>query len=653
VLPAAGRHDSSGTGGTVAPSGPPGLTSQVAPAPRGTRLARLSVAALGVVFGDIGTSPLYALRESFLESHGLSPVAGDVLGVRSLVFWSLVLAVSVKYLRVVLAADNQGEGGILALTALVGPSPRRPGERRHLVVILGLFGASLLYGDGMITPAISVLSAMEGLSVGTPGFRHWVVPATMAILAGLFLVQRHGTGRVGVVFGPLMGAWFLAIAVLGVAGIARAPGVLRAADPRHAIAFFGEHGLRGVTVLGAVFLVVTGAEALYADLGHFGRRPIRIAWSVLVFPSLVLNYFGQGALLLADPSAIENPFFHLVPRPFLYPMVALATVAAVIASQAVIAGSFSLTRQAVELGYFPRVEIRHTSAREAGQVYVPLVNTALFVASASLVVGFGASSRLAAAYGLAVTTTMLVTTLLIYVVMRRIWRWRRLTSLAVAGTFLVMDLAFLAGNAEKLFRGGWFPILVGVVGYVVLSTWRRGREILAERLRGHALSFEAFRERLEQIPHDRAPGVAVFLTADPETVPHTALDNLRHNRVVHERVLFLSIITDEVPRIPEGEGLTVEVLGSGFFRVVYRHGFMEAPAVPAILGMCASRGLEVDPSSVVYFVGRENLIPAPGRGMPLWRDKLFAFLARNAVGATRVFGIPPRQVIELGVQVEL
>ncbi len=633
---------------------PAGGPARKAGRPAGApRVAALALSALGVVFGDIGTSPLYALRECFHGEHGVPVAPASVLGVLSLVFWALVVVVSVKYLGVVLRADNEGEGGVLALTALVTPRPKKPGAPRHLVVVLGLFGASLLYGDGMITPAISVLSAVEGLHVATPVFAPYVVPATVAVLSLLFLVQRHGTGRVGAVFGPVMALWFLAIGALGAAELLRRPDVLWALSPLQAAAFVRDHGPRSVLVLGAVFLVVTGAEALYADLGHFGRRPIRLGWFLVAFPCLLLNYLGQGALLLSDPAAVENPFFHLVPRWGLYPMVGLATAATVIASQAVISGAFSLTRQAVQLGYLPRVDVRHTSEEEAGQIYVPLVNAALFVACVALVVGFRSPSALAAAYGLAVTSTMVITTLLFWLVTRRLWGWGTLPALGLSALFLAADLAFLAGNAAKFLDGGWFPMAAGAAGYAVMSTWRGGREILAARLAGDTLPFDEFVKLMEEIPHSRAAGVAVYLTADPTRVPHAVLDNLRRNRVVHEQAILLSIVTAEVPRVREAEGVEVERLEKGIVRVVARHGFMQTPNVPAILRVCGSKGLPVDPASAIYFLARENLIPAPRRGMAMWREKLFAFLSRNAFGATRAFRIPPRQVVEIGIQVEL
>jgi KUP system potassium uptake protein len=621
--------------------------------PRGRYLANLSLAALGVVYGDIGTSPLYAIRECFYGEYGVPVDAANVLGVLSLIVWSLFLVVSVKYLVFVMRADNRGEGGILALMALVVPSHAPASGRPWRLAILGLFGAALLYGDGMITPAISVLSAMEGLEVATPLFRPWVVPATLAILVGLFLFQSRGTARVGAVFGPITLVWFLVLAVLGIRAILSEPSVLRALSPAHAVAFFAHNGPRGALVLAAVFLVVTGTEALYADMGHFGRRPIRLAWFAVTLPALVLNYFGQGALLLADPEAAHNPFYRLAPAWFLYPLVVLATLATIIASQAVISGAFSLTRQAAQLGYSPRIPVTHTSSDEAGQIYIAPINWALMLACCGLVLGFGASTHLAAAYGMAVTTTMVITTLLFYVLARERWHWSRLAAGSLAAVFLAIDLAFLAANAIKIEHGGWFPLLVALAVLALMSTWKRGRQLLRRRLRETSLPIENFLADLEASKVARVPGTAVFMTGDPEGTPHALLHNLKHNRVVHEQVILLTVDTAAVPYVPDRERVELERLGQGFYRIVAHYGFMQDPNVPRALALASSDALSIEPMQTTYFLGREKLIPAGRSGMARWRERLFAFLSQNSAGATPFFRIPPNRVVELGAQIEL
>jgi KUP system potassium uptake protein len=621
--------------------------------PRGRYLLTLSLAALGVVYGDIGTSPLYAIRECFYGEYGVPVSPANILGVLSLISWSLILVVSVKYLVFVMRADNRGEGGILALMALVVPAraPSRGGPWRLLV--LGLFGAALLYGDGMITPAISVLSAMEGLEVATPQFQPYVVPATLVILVALFLVQRHGTARVGAVFGPVTLVWFAVLATLGVRAILSEPSVLRALSPAHAVVFFAHNGLRGSLVLAAVFLVVTGTEALYADMGHFGRRPIRLAWFAVALPALGLNYFGQGALLLADPAAAHNPFYRLAPSWGLYPLVLLATLATIIASQAVISGAFSLTRQAIQLGYSPRIAVTHTSSDEEGQIYIGPVNWSLMVACCGLVLGFGASTHLAAAYGMAVTTTMVITTVLLYVLARKRWHWSRLAAGALAALFLPVDLAFLAANAIKIEHGGWFPLLVALAVFTLLSTWKRGRQVLGRRLRETALPLESFLADLAAQRVTRVPGTAVFLTGDPEGTPHALLHNLNHNHVLHEQVILLTVDTAEVPYVPSRERLEVKELGQGFRRIVAHYGFMQDPNVPGVLALASTPEFPMEPMRTTYFLGREKLIPAGRSGMARWRERLFAFLSRSAEGATTFFRIPPNRVVELGAQIEL
>ena len=622
--------------------------------PSGRRLAVLSLAALGVVYGDIGTSPLYAIRESFHESYGLAVTAENVLGVLSLIFWALVLVISVKYLAVVLRADNRGEGGILALTALVAPL-HDGRHHRGLLVVLGLFGAALLYGDGMITPAISVLSAVEGLRVATPVFQRWVVPLTCVVLVGLFLFQRRGTEGVGKVFGPITLVWFAVLAALGVYQIAREPSVLTAVLPTHAVAFFVHNRLRGFLVLGSVFLVVTGGEALYADMGHFGTRPIRLMWFAVVLPALLLNYFGQGALLVRTPSAIENPFYRMGPPWAVYPLVGLATAATVIASQAVISGSFSLAMQSVQLGYSPRLGIEHTSASEFGQIYIPAVNWALMLACIGLVVGFGSSSALAAAYGVAVTTTMVITTLLFYAVAREHWGWSRPVALGVASLFMVVDLSFWAANLTKIPAGGWFPLLVAGVVFLLMTTWKTGRRVLARRMKAREIPLADFLESIRAHPPARVCGTAVFMFRDADSTPRALLHNLKHNKVLHEQVVLLSVVTEAAPRIPASERVTVLAWGQGFSSVIVHYGFMEDADVPSVLRELDGRdGLRLKPMETTYFLGRETLVPSDdGSGMLFWRERLFAFMSHNARPPTTFFRLPPNQVVEIGARVEL
>jgi KUP system potassium uptake protein len=625
-------------------------SSEPAAPPSGRRLAALSLGALGVVYGDIGTSPLYAIRECFHGEYAVAVTPTSVLGVLSLVFWSLVLVISIKYLAFVLRADNRGEGGILALVALAVPSGRARSTGR--LALLGLFGASLLYGDGILTPAISVLSAVEGLEVVTPALRPLVLPLTVAILVGLFLLQSRGTGRVGLMFGPVVIVWFLALAAMGVAGIAENPGILAAVWPGHAARFFAAHGGHGFALLAAVFLVVTGGEALYADMGHFGPRPIRVGWFGLALPALLLNYFGQGALLLAQPDAAVSPFYRLAPEWALVPLVGLATAATVIASQALISGAFSLTQQAIQLGYAPRLPIRHTSAKERGQIYVPSVNWMLMVAACALVLGFGSSSHLAAAYGMAVTANMVITSALLCVVARRRWGWRR-GALLLGAALLPIDLAFFGSNLLKITHGGWFSLAVAGVVFLVMSTWNRGRAVLRERLEETALPIDLFLPDLETSTLPRVPGTALFLTGDPAGTPLALLHNIKHNKVVHERTIFLTLLGEDVPYVAGSDRLVTKALGQGFFRSVAHYGFMEMPDVPALLDQMRAQGLPIDPAEVTYFVGREQLIPTGGSGMGKWRERLFAYLARNAQSATAFFRIPPNRVVELGAQVEL
>jgi KUP system potassium uptake protein len=613
----------------------------------------LSLTALGVVFGDIGTSPLYALRICLGEEYSVPTTRENVLGVLSLIFWALVVTISVKYLTFILRADNRGEGGILALMALVRPDHASARGRKWLLVALGIFGAALLYGDGIITPAISVLSAVEGLEVAAPGLAAFVVPITMGLLVALFLFQRRGTAGVGAVFGPVMLLWFGALGVLGVRGILLDPRVLGAVAPWHAFQFFAANRLEGFLVLGAVFLVVTGGEALYADMGHFGKLPIRLAWFGLVCPALLLNYFGQGALLLLHPKAESNPFFLLAPGWAVYPLVGLATVATIIASQAVISGSYSLTRQAVQLGFCPRIEIRHTSSEEIGQIYVPTVNWLLMLATIALVAVFRSSDNLAAAYGVAVTTTMVITTVFFYVVARERWRWPWGAAVPLTALFLLVDLSFFAANMTKVHEGGWFPLLVAAVVFALMITWKRGRDILFDRLQESSLPVDVFLADVERHPPLRVPGTAVFMTGNPRGVPPALLHNLKHNQVLHERVIFLTILSTEIPFVPPDERVYVEDLGSGIFRVVARLGFMQTPDIPSILSLAKSWGLEFDLMRTTFFLGRETLIPSRRPGMAIWRERLFAFMSRNAQNATAFFNIPVNRVVELGAQIEL
>jgi KUP system potassium uptake protein len=625
------------------------LRTQISHEPPSRRyFLSLSLGALGVVYGDIGTSPLYALRECFHPAHGLAVTRENVLGLLSLIFWSLTAVVTIKYLLYVLRADNRGEGGVLALMALA-LSASKGKLPTWLVMGLGLFGAALLYGDGMITPAISILGALEGLVVATSAFEHWVVPLTIVILVVLFLPQRFGTARVGGVFGPVMLLWFVAIALLGLVHIVREPSVLLALSPHFAVAFMLNNGWLAFVVLGSVFLVVTGGEALYADMGHFGARPIRLTWFVLAGPALLLNYFGQGALLLTAPHAVENPFFLAAPSFALYPLVILSVCAAVIASQAVISGAFSLTRQATMLGFWPRVEVQHTSAREIGQIYVPFINWMLMLAAIALVLGFGSSSNLAAAYGIAVTTTMVITTLLAYAVARYAWGWGFWPTTALTAVFASIDLAFLGANALKIAHGGWFPLVVGAAIFVVMTTWKRGRELLGERIRSQIVPLEDFWELLRVELPARVPGTAVFMTSNPEGTPPALMQNFLLNRVVHQEVILLTIVTTERPRVDASERVSAEALQDGFKRVVARYGFMEQPDIPALLTESGLLGSSIE--HCTFFLGRETLLPAVGGKMARWRQHLFAYMTRNSQRAATFFNVPPDRVMEIGSQI--
>ena len=623
-------------------------------AKRGKRyLLVMSVGALGVVYGDIGTSPLYAFRESFHAAEGLGVDRASVFGVLSLMFWALVLVVSVKYLVFVVRADNHGEGGILALTALIVPSSKTPtvGLRWGLI-LLGLFGTALLYGDGIITPAISVLSAVEGIEVAAPGLEPYVVPIAVTILIALFSIQRAGTATVGAIFGPVMIVWFTVLALLGGAHVVQDPGILAAVNPVHAGRFIVANPRLAFLALGAIFLVVTGSEALYADMGHFGKRPIRIGWYTVVFPALLLNYFGQGAMLIANPENIDNPFFRMSPAWAVLPMVILATMATVIASQALITGAYSLTMQAVQLGYLPRFGIDHTSPREIGQVYIAAINWGLMIACVGLVLAFRSSSNLAAAYGVAVTTTMVITSILLYFVMRERWSWSPLVAGSLTAVFLVVDVAFFAANIVKVPAGGWFPLVVGAAVFAAMTTWKTGRRRLATALRRGELPIERFIGSIATHPQLRVPGTAVYLFPDPGVTPPALLANLRHNEVLHETVVLVAVQTSSVPRVPQVRRATVHDLGEGFAQVVLHFGFMDAPDVPRALINIVDPEFGFDPEDATYFVGRETIINR-SRGIARARLALYAAMHRNSSSAVQYFSLPPSQVIEIGKQVAL
>ena len=617
---------------------------------RKQRLGRLAVAAIGVVYGDIGTSPLYTLKECFGEAHGLAITPPNVLGLLSLVLWALILVVTVKYVLFIMRADNRGEGGVLALMEL---AEKAKGGRSWFVLGAGLFGASLFFADGMITPAISVLSAVEGLTIVTPAFQSYVVPLALAVLVGLFAFQRHGTEKVGAWFGPVMILWFATLAALGAMQIFRNPAVLAAIDPRYALAFFAANGFVGFAALGGVVLAITGAEALYADMGHFGASPVRIGWFGFVFPALALNYMGQSALVLQSPEAAHNPFYLLAPEWLLPPLVGLATAAAVIASQAVISGAYSLTRQAIQLGFWPREQIRHTSESQIGQIYIPATNARLLIGVIALVVYFGSSSGLASAYGIAVTGTMLTTSLLAFVVIRFGWGWSLPLSIAVVGGFLIIDLAFLGANLLKLFSGGWVPLIFAGVLCLTMTTWRKGREAVACELRQGSLPTEVFLERLTEKQPIRVPGTAIYLTADGEMLPHALLHNLKHNKVLHERVVFLTVKTLGVPHVPLQERLRLEQLRPDILRITVYYGFMQTPHVPRALAAAKRLGVNFDNMDTSYFVGRETLVPSMRQPLSGWRENLFIMLSRNAATATDFFHIPTNRVVELGTQVPI
>ena len=628
---------------TALHSGQPGLK----------RLAGLSLAALGVVFGDIGTSPLYALRECFHGEYGIPVTHANVLGVLSLLAWALILIVSLKYLSFIMKADNDGEGGILALTALIITQSKKNGYERWFLVAIGLFGAALLYGDGMITPAISVLSAVEGVQIIAPAFKDLVIPVTIVVLAALFLFQHHGTAKVGALFGPIIFVWFAVIGILGLAEIHRYPEVLQAILPWYGISFLLTNHLQGFMVLGAVFLSVTGAEALYADMGHFGKQPIRLTWVLLVLPALLLNYFGQGALLLNYPHESHNPFYGLVPSWAMIPMVLLATSATIIASQALITGVYSLTQQAIQLGYFPRLTVTHTSAKHIGQIYVPAANWSLMIATIGLVAGFGSSSRLAAAYGVAVTATMLISTVLFYYVARDLWKWNRSVLDLMITFFAIIDLSFFGASMSKLLNGAWFPLVIGLAVFTLMITWKQGRILLLQQLKERTLTVEEFLQSLLLQGPQRVNGQAIYLTANPDVVPMAMLHNLRHNKVLHSEVALFHFSIERVPRVRGSRKVEVTKLSDGFFKVVARYGFLEYPNIRQVIALANHQGLNFRPEAISFFLSREKIVTGIKSKMVMWQKKLFAIMARNALSATAYYNLPAGQVIEIGLLVQI
>ncbi|MFN2636447.1 MAG: potassium transporter Kup [Gemmatimonadaceae bacterium] len=630
------------------------MSTHVEARPSGRRLAKLTLLALGVVYGDIGTSPLYALRECFKPEYGLAATETNVYGVLSLILWSLISIVSIKYIVFVMRADNRGEGGILALVALILQRTHREADRmrKNFIIAAGLIGAALLYGDGVITPAISVLGATEGLGVVEPVFGKLSIPLTLLIIFSLFLFQKKGSAKVGRIFGPITLIWFVTIGILGSIEIVREPRILLAANPLYGLGFFVHHGLHSFVVLGAVVLAVTGAEALYADMGHFGKRSIRLAWFAVVLPSLILNYFGQGGLILHAPEAAINPFYLLAPRAILVPLIVLATMAAIIASQAMISGAFSLTQQCVQLGYSPRVNIIHTSKQEAGQIYIPEVNHALMIGCLLVVLGFRSSTALGAAYGIAVTGTFLMTTILLFLVARSWWGWGIPRTLLLVIPFVIIDGAFFGANLLKIRDGGWVPLTVAFCIFILMTTWNRGREIVQDLLRRGMLPMDMLLADLENRKTARVPGTAVFMTREPEGAPVVLLHHLKHNKVLHERVVLLSVLSEEIPEIPDADRIRIAKMSQGFYRITARYGFMESTDVPAILSRAAAEGIESKPLDTTYYLGREQLIPTGTTPLWSWRKKLFVFMSRNARSATAFYGIPPNRVVELGAQIE-
>jgi KUP system potassium uptake protein len=613
----------------------------------------LTLAALGIVYGDIGTSPLYAAKETFHPDHGIALTPHNVLGGVSAIFWALMIVVSLKYVILIMRANNKGEGGIMALLALASAAVKDRPQWRAPILLLGVFGASLFYGDAVLTPAISVLSAVEGLEVGTAAFKPYVLPIAVGVVIGLFALQRRGTSVVGALFGPVAVLWFVAIAVLGLHGIAMHPQILRAVDPFYALGFVTQHGAASFVVLGAVLLAFTGAEALYADMGHFGKAPIRIAWFGLVFPALTLNYFGQGALLIADPAALASPFYLLAPQWALYPLVALATAATVIASQATISGTYSLTKQAIQLDYLPRMNVRQTSAHERGQIYIPGANWVLLVVIIAAVLGFGSSTRLASAYGVAVSGTMLVTTILTFFVIRFAWGYNLALCIMATGFFVFIDAAFFASSLLKVHEGGWFPLALGALVFIGMTTWHRGRELAMAAHKQSGIPVATFIASLAKDPPHRVPGTAIFMAGNESSVSRALLQNFACNKVLHERVIFLTVLIRGVPWVPMSERMEVEPLGAGFYRMLIYFGFMDRPDVTASLTLCAKSGIALDPASTWFLLSRSTVIPTPKAGMALWRERLFAAMARHARTAGDYFNIPSEQVIELGTKIEI
>src|SRR5436190_6740643 len=616
-------------------------------------LAGLTLAAIGVVFGDIGTSPLYAAKETFNPDHGIPLNTANVLGGLSAIFWSLMIVVSIKYVILIMRANNKGEGGIMALLALASSAVKDHPRWVAPIMMLGVFGASLFYGDAVLTPAISVLSAIEGLEVGTVAFKPYVVPIAVGVVIGLFALQRQGTSLLGALFGPVAVLWFLAIAALGIRGIAGAPEVLWALNPLHGLDFVTQHGWSSFVVLGSVVLAFTGAEALYEDMGHFGKRPIRLAWFGLVLPALVLNYFGQGALLITSPKALGNPFYQLAPEWALYPLVALATAATVIASQATISGTYSLTKQAIQLDYLPRMNVTQTSSKEIGQIYIHGANWILLVVIVAAMIGFGSSTRLASAYGVAVTGTMLVTTVLTFFVIRFAWGYNLFLSVAATGFFILVDAAFFSSTLPKIVEGGWFPLALASIVFTVMTTWHRGRAIAMARHKETGTSVDSFLGSLGEHPVPRVPGTAMFMAGNADAVPRALLRNFACNKVLHERVILLTVIIREVPWVTASERIKVEALKHGLYRVIVYFGFMDRPDVSHALGHCKQHGLVLEPLQTWFLLSRATVIPAPGEGMAMWRERLFAAMARNARTAGDYFNIPSAQVIELGTKIEI
>jgi len=618
------------------------------------RLIPLVIGALGVVFGDIGTSPLYTLKECFRGFHPITVNHLNIMGITSLIFWSLTMVVSVKYVSFILRADNHGEGGIFALLGLTSSDRNSRFPRfKAAIVMTAIIGASLLYGDGIITPAISVLSAIEGLSVATVAADPYIVPLTCVVLFGIFMFQRRGTARIGYVFGPVMIAWFAAIALLGLVNITKLPSILYSLNPVYAVRFFAEHHFHGIIVMGSVVLCITGGEALYADLGHFGRRPIRMSWYMIVYPALILNYMGQGAVLYSNPAVADHPFYGLVPRPFLYPMVCLATSAAIIASQAMISGLFSLTQQAVQFGFCPRLRIKHTSSQKEGQIYISGINYALMIACIGIVLIFKRSAGLAGAYGIAVTLTMVITTLMYYGVRTRTYKWSRIKALPVIALFFVIDTGFVAGNLFKIKDGGWFTLMVAAIVIVLMTTWKDGREMLSRKLLSMRFPLDMFLKDIASHPITRVRGTAVFMTVSPVGTPPALLHHVKHNQVLHDRVILLSIRTSDIPEVEKKDRITLTALGQGFYQVIADYGFMEYPNIPEIMRLLGKKGIETDPAKTTYYLGRETLLTGGDSSMMKWRKTLFAFMSRNASNPTIFFGIPPNRVIELGTQREM